>query len=573
MTKRVRPADLIYDVDQRPPLGELVVLGLQHIAAASVYLLLPLVIAQAAGVSDSVLESAISLSMVAMAVGVLLQAWQWKGLGSGLLVPSVPTSIYLSPSMQAVQLGGMPLVYGMTLVAGLFEAALSRFLNRLRPYFPPEVAGVAVVIVGLELGTLGFRKIMNLEAASFASGGVGYATAIGFGTFALSFLLSIYGKGWVRLFSSLIGIVAGYGTAVLMGLMSEKSASRLKDAALFDLPSFSHLSFSFDPALAIPFALAGLSAMLKTVAAVTTAQKVNDSAWTRADMKQIQGGVAADGLTTATAGLLGSSGQNSATSNIGVSAATGATSRWIALPIAGWLLILACSPKFAAVFVAMPDVVVGGSFLFVSCFVLVNGLQIIASRMLDTRRTAVVGLSIILAESRFIFPDFFKALPESVQPFVGSSLALGITAAFLLNLVFRIGIRQREGLAYRPGVDTSETLHEFLERCGQRWGARGMIVERATQATVELVEAVQPMHKGAEPILVKIAFDEYSLNIDVSYAGPPLSLKAQPPTPEEMLENPDLALSLGGMFVARLADRAEAVGTRESSMVKLHFEH
>ena len=505
---RVRPSDLIYDVDQRPPWGELIVLGLQHIAAASVFLLLPLVVAQAAGVPEAVLPSIISVSMIAMAVGVLVQAWQSKRLGSGYLIPSVPTSNYLSASLQAVQMGGMPLVYGMTVLAGLFEGALSRFLVRLRPYFPSEVSGLAVVIVGFELGVIGFRKIMGLDEMVFSTGGVGLATAVGFGTFALSFALSIYGKGWVRLFSSLMGLVAGYVTAVLMGLMPEKGAALLRDSALFDLPTFSHVSFSFDPALAIPFALAAVSAMLKTVAGVTTTQKLNDSAWTRPDMRQIQGGVAADGVATVASGLLGSIGQNSSTSNIGVSAATGAISRWIAVPIAAWLVILACSPKFAAVFVAMPDVVIGGSFLFVSCFILVNGLQIITSRMLDTRRTAVVGLSIILAESRFVFPDFFKALPESVQPFVGSSLALGITAAILLNLLFRIGVRKREQLAFKPGEDSSDTLHQFFERCGQQWGARGMIVQRATQATIELVEAVQPLHKGTEPILVEVAFDE-----------------------------------------------------------------
>ena len=548
-------------------------LGLQHLAAASVFLLIPLVVAQAAGVPHSSLPGVISLSMIAMAVGVLVQAWQWKGLGSGYLIPSVPSSNYLSASMQAAQAGGLPLVYGMTIVAGLFEAALSRFLVRLRPYFPPEVSGLAVVIVGFEMGVIGFRKIMGLDALAFSSGGVNVATAVGFGTFGLSFLLSIYGKGWVRLFSSLIGLLAGYVTAVLMGLMPESSTALLRDAELFDLPSLSHVSFAFDPAYAIPFALAGISAMLKTIAGVTTAQKINDSAWTRPDMRQIQGGVAADGVATVTSGLLGTMGQNSSTSNIGVAAATGALSRWIALPMAAWLLVLACSPKFAAVFVAMPDVVIGGSFLFVSCFILVNGLQIITSRMLDTRRTAVVGLSITLAESRFIFPDFFKGLPESVQPFVGSSLALGITAAILLNLVLRIGVRKRQQLEYQPGSHTSDTLHQFFESCGQQWGARGAIVQRATQAVVELIEAVQPLYKGTQPIVVTVEFDEYNLDVRVGYQGAPISLNARPPTPEEMLENPDLALSLGGLFVARLADRSEVVGAGESSVVKLHFEH
>jgi NCS2 family nucleobase:cation symporter-2 len=41
----------------------------------------------------------------------------------------------------AGKLGGLPLLFGLTAISGLFEALLSRLVQRLRVIFPPEVHG------------------------------------------------------------------------------------------------------------------------------------------------------------------------------------------------------------------------------------------------------------------------------------------------------------------------------------------------------------------------------------------------------------------------------------------------
>ena len=62
--------------------------------------------------------------------------------------------------------------------------------------------------------------------------------------------------------------------------------------------------------------------------------------------------------------------------------------------IGGFLLALAFLPSMTASLVMMPRPVMGAALLFSACFVIISGLQTITSRMLDARRTIVIGLAI-----------------------------------------------------------------------------------------------------------------------------------------------------------------------------------
>ena len=98
--------------------------------------------------------------MIAMGMGVVLQGL-WRGpVGSGFLVSPVLTAIYLKVSIAAAQVGGMPLVAGMTMAAGGFEALMSRFLHRLRRVFPPVVSGIIITAVGFAGGLVGFKQFL-----------------------------------------------------------------------------------------------------------------------------------------------------------------------------------------------------------------------------------------------------------------------------------------------------------------------------------------------------------------------------------------------------------------------------
>jgi NCS2 family nucleobase:cation symporter-2 len=132
---------------------------------------------------------------------------------------------------------------------------------------------------------------------------------------------------------------------------------------------------------------------------------------------------------------------------------------------------LAFLPKAAAAFAVMPRPVLGATLLFSAAFVFINGLQIITSRMLDIRRTLVIGLSFMGGLCVELSPGFFAALPAGIQPFTGSALVFGTMTALLLNLMFRIGVRKTETIAVAPGPIDTGRITDFLEdtgRCGAR---------------------------------------------------------------------------------------------------------
>ena len=81
--------------------------------------------------------------------------------------------------------------------------------------------------------------------------------------------------------------------------------------------------------------------------AVTSYQKLNDAAWVRPNMRSVSGGVLADGLATVGAGLFGSIGMNPSASSLGLTTATGVSSRRVALAIGGIFAVLAFLPKVA----------------------------------------------------------------------------------------------------------------------------------------------------------------------------------------------------------------------------------
>ena len=90
--------------------------------------------------------------------------------------------------------------------------------------------------------------------------------------------------------------------------------------------------------------IAGIAAALRVVGVITTCQKINDDDWNRPDLESIRGGMLADGLGCMIGGLLGTIGQNTGPSLVGVSKASGATSRSIAFSAGVVMAVFAISP-------------------------------------------------------------------------------------------------------------------------------------------------------------------------------------------------------------------------------------
>jgi NCS2 family nucleobase:cation symporter-2 len=116
---------LAYGVDDVPPPIMVFFLGTQHVGLIRIQLIYPLLVIQLAGLSPEASVNMLGLAMLALGIATILQSLPYGPVGSRFLCPSCHAEIFLEPSIAALRLGGLPLVFGMTMVAGVIQSALS----------------------------------------------------------------------------------------------------------------------------------------------------------------------------------------------------------------------------------------------------------------------------------------------------------------------------------------------------------------------------------------------------------------------------------------------------------------
>jgi NCS2 family nucleobase:cation symporter-2 len=565
------PSYLIYGLDDRPPALVRLALGLQHVAVMSVGWIFVVVVVSAIGGSRTDVADVIRASMIASGVATILQARVIGAVGSGYLCPFSAGPAYIAASIQAGRAGGLPLIFGMTALMGLFEGLMSRVIGRLRVLFPPEVTGLVVAMVGIELVGLATPRITGFRAGEAGSNLPALAT--GLATLAAMVGPTIWGTSRLRLYPVLIGLAVGYATAAAFGLLTWDALRPALGAPLVGMPRLAAPAWSFDASAAVTFIVASVSSTLKIVGDLTMCQKTNDADWTRTDMKSVSGGILVGGISTGLAGLLGGMGQSTFSSNVGLSIATGATSRVIAWPCGAIVISLAFFPRLANLFAAMPEPVMGAILVYVASFMIVGGIQVLSSRMLDARKTFVVGIAFIFGLSVEMVPGLYAGMPAVLAPLFSSSLSLATVLVVALNLVMRIGIAKRRTLELTVGAaDQFDAISRFMNAQGAAWGARPDVISRAIGAMNEFVENAGELELSNPVIRIDVIFDEFNLDVVIRYDGVPLAFPSVRP-PAEVLHEPAAVARLAGFMIRRYTDRIDCQRVGRQCTVLLHFDH
>ena len=259
--------------------------------------------------------------------------------------------------------------------------------------------------------------------------------------------------------------------------------------------------------------------MLRTVGVITTCQKINDLDWKRPELKSIQAGIIADGLGCIIGGLMGVIGMNSAVGPVGVAKAAGATSRYIGFSCAAILIIFALVPKYAALFLIMPQPVIGALMVFTASFMIAGGIQIIVSRSIDSRATYVVGVSLLLGLSRQIFPTYFERAVPLVHQFTGSMMSIGVLSAFLLNLTFRIGATRSATFEFEKSDTPIADLERLLRARGRAWSVPADVVDRAVASTGQVMQHLADADLIIGSPSLTMTYNDFDLTISVHYRG------------------------------------------------------
>jgi NCS2 family nucleobase:cation symporter-2 len=562
-----RPPGLLYSVDETPPRAVFIVAGLQQVALMSNSLIYPIILGREAHLSADRLLDFVSVSMLALGVGTLLLCARSRFIGSGYLCPAAYTQIYLGPSLSAAQIGGLPLVFGMTLIAGILQTAIAPVLRRVRFLLPPEIAGLVIAVVGLSIAVLGVRYSM-IGAANGATTSEYLAIAVV--SLMTMVILNVWTKGYLRMFCVLFGMAVGYGASAALGILDFSTANPSGGLPLLRFPSLYLLQWRFDASLIAPFAIVAIAGTLHLMGNISTAQRINDADWVRPNFTSLSRGLFGNGIASIISAMIGSLGINSYSSSIGLSVATGITSRSIAYIISIAFALLSLVPPAAVVFTTIPAPVIGAAMFFTAAFVFTSGLQMITARLLDSRKIIVIGFSFAMAVIADVSHDLLSQAPLLLHPILDNALVLGTFSAVLLNLFMRIGVRQRVTMKLDAGHVNRDTIERFLTEQGGRWGARRDIINRAIFGVVQLLEVVGNVPEGSE---IEASFDEFNLDVRVKYEGAPLMIPERKPTPREIIAGEEGERLLAGYLLRQSADRINCKMSGTMAEVQLHYVH
>jgi xanthine permease XanP len=435
-----RPSELIYQLDDKPPVLEAFFAAIQHLLASFVGIVTPtLIIGSVLGLQEHI-PYLISMALIASGIGTFIQAYKPFGIGAGMLCVQGTSFAFLGAILGAGFIardaGGGPeeiiaLITSLCFVGAFVQIGLSQFIPRLRKIVTPLVTGIVITSIGISLIKVGMTDLAGgLNSPDFGSSA---NLMLGFFVIAVIVLMNISSNNWVRLSSIVVGLIAGFGLAAFTGMLAPGD---LLPSAAISLPIPFKYGFNFELAAFIPLAVIYIISSVETTGDITANCVISGQPITgERYIQRIKSGVLGDGINSMIAAVLNSFPNTTFSQNTGVIQLTGIASRHIGMYIAGILVLLGLFQGVGDMLQQIPKPVLGGATLVMFGTVAAAGIKILASEYIDRRKMIIIAVSLGLGLGLTLVPDVFSKTPELVQNIFSSAAATAGLSAMLLSLL------------------------------------------------------------------------------------------------------------------------------------------
>ncbi len=424
----------LFDLDGVPKMSQAIPLALQHVVAMIVGCVTPaIIISGAAGIDTADRVILIQASLVVSALATLLQLFPLgkKGglrLGAGLPVILGVSFAYV-PSMQAIaEQYGIATILGSQIVGGICAVIVGIMIKKIRKFFPPLIAGTVVFTIGLSLYP---------TAINYMAGGTGQPNygswqnwTVAICTLVVVTVLNHFAKGFLKLASILMGMIAGYIFSMFFGMVS---FTNVGEAGMFQLPHIMHFGINFEISACVAI---GLLFVINSVQAIgdfsaTTAGGLDREPTT----DELQGAILGYGITNVIGAFLGCLPTATYSQNVGIVATTKVVNR-VTLGISALVILVAgLFPKFSALLTTIPYAVLGGATVSVFASIAMTGMKLVMTEEMNYRNTSIVGLAAALGMGVSQASASLSSFPAWVTTIFGKSpVVIATLVAILLNV-------------------------------------------------------------------------------------------------------------------------------------------
>lgn len=445
MSEQAVNSDLIYGLEDRPPLPQTIFAAFQHLLAMFVAVITPaMIICQALGLSAHDTQRIISMSLFASGIASLIQIRAWGPVGSGLLSIQGTSFNFVAPLIMggtALKTGGlddnamMAALFGTLLVAAMTEVILSRTLHLARRIITPLVSGIVVMIIGLSLIQVGLTSIGGgYDALADNTFGAPKYLLLAASVLAVIILLNRQKNPYLRIASLVIAMAVGYIVAWATDMLPNKV---LEEVPTIAIPEPFYYGLSFDWNLLLPLILIFMVTSLETIGDITATSDVSDQPVEGPlYMKRLKGGVLANGLNSMVSAVFNTFPNSCFGQNNGVIQLTGVASRYVGYVVAGMLIILGLFPAVAQFVQRIPEPVLGGATLVMFGTIAASGVRIVSREALNRRAIMIMALSLAVGMGVSQQPMILQFAPDMIKTLFSSGIAAGGFTAIILNLIF-----------------------------------------------------------------------------------------------------------------------------------------
>lgn len=447
---------MMYDIDEQPPLGKFIVLALQHVFAMfGATILVPILVNSAAG--ETVLT--IPVALVTSGIGTLIYILCTKGRSPVYLGSSFA---FITPIAAAFMKGGISGAMTGIMAVGLIYvivAIIIHFIGKdwLDKLLPPIVIGPMIMVIGLGLAPSAISQIGLTSGTSLEWKTLVVAVV----AFLVTALVMTKAKGFFKIIPFLVGIIAGYIMAIVLGMVD---FTPVLEAKFFSMPDF-----------IIPFVDYKISfAALLTIAPialVTMCEHIGD----HTALSQIIGKdlikdpgldrtLMGDGIATFVAGALGGPANTTYGENTSVVGMTKVASVKVIGLAAIIAILIGFLGKFTALVSTIPDAVLGGVSLLLYGFIAINGLKVLIEKQINFE----ISKNIVVASSMLVLGLGGAAISIATGDLniTISGMSLASIVGILLNLLLpdEVCYEQEVVNKKKNNIIESKSLEEEIDK-------------------------------------------------------------------------------------------------------------
>lgn len=433
MEQTHKPNRGLFHFDGQAKLQEIIPMSLQHLFAMIVGNITPaLIISGRAGLEQADRVILVQASLLVAAIATLVMVFSIKGYFGAKLPVILGVSFSYLPTLAMItdNFGGdISYIYGAQIAGAVLAIFFGFGLKYLVQLFPQIVTGTVVLTIGLTL----YPIAINYMAGGVGSPNYGSLQNWLVALFTLVVVIGVnnWGKGMIKLASVLIGMVAGYLLALVLGMISFANVSQ---AAVVAAPKLLHFGIKFE--------ISTIIAML-IMFMVNSVQAIGDlSATTAGGMdripteRELSQGIMGYGLVNLIGAVFSCFPIATYSQNVGMVGITRVINKYVFAGTAIILLIASFFPKIGAILTTVPSAVLGGATISVFASITMTGMRLITSKPLSMRNAGIVGLAIALglgitstSASIALAPQWFKTI------FGSNAVVVATLIAITLNLI------------------------------------------------------------------------------------------------------------------------------------------